>query len=136
MAAYTGAFVIKNALLKLGTTDFSNQVNKARLVPDVNVQTMRTLVPDGQVVDIDSAQWTLELSGIQDYETGGLADYLRDNAGNLVTATVAPRNSVGKQSWSIQVMCLPVPVGGEQGEFAVFDVELPCSGQPTLGALA
>lgn len=136
MTAYTGGFVIKNALLTLEGTDFSNQVSKARLVPEVNVQTMRTLVPDGQIVDIDSAQWTLELTGVQDHETGGLADYLTDNAGTLVTAVVAPRNGTGKAKWTIEVMCLPVPVGGDQGEWATIDVELPCSGQPVKGTVA
>lgn len=136
MTAYTGGFVIKNALLSLEGTDFSNQVNKARLVPDVNVQTMRTLVPDGQIVDIDSPVWTLELSGVQDYETGGLADFLRDNAGTLQTAILAPRNASGKQKWTIEVMCLPVEIGGTTGEWATFDAEFPCSGQPVPSTVA
>lgn len=136
MAAYTGGFVLKNALLTLEGTDFSNQVSKARLVPDVNVQTMRTLVPDGQIVDIDSAVWTLELSGVQDHETGGLADFLSDNAGTLQTLVLAPRNAAGKAKWTIEVMCMPVDVGGEQGEWTTFDVELPCQGQPVKGTVA
>ena len=136
MTAYTGAHVIKNALVKFASTDFSNQCAKARLVPDVNVQTMRTLVPDGQIVDIDSAQWTLELSGVQDHETGGLAAYLNAHAGTLVEVEIAPRNSTGKKSFVIDVMCMPVPIGGGQGEWATFDIELPCSGQPTAGTVA
>jgi hypothetical protein len=135
MTAYTGGFVLKNALVKFASTDFSNQVTKARLVPEVNVQSMRTLVPDGQITDIDSPVWTLELSGVQDYETGGLADYLRDNSGSLVTVIVAPVNTSGKQQWTVSVRCLPVAVGGAQGEWALFDVELPVQGQPTLGTV-
>lgn len=135
MTAYTGGFVIKNALVKFASTDFSNQCTRARLVPDVNVQTMRTLVPDGQITDIDSPQWTLELSGVQDYETGGLADYLRDNSGTLVTVIVAPVNTSGKQQWTVSVRCLPVEVGGTTGEWATFETELPVQGQPTLGTV-
>ena len=135
MTAYTGGYVLKNALVKFASTDFSNQCSKARLVPEVNVQTMRTLVPDGQITDIDSPVWTLELSGVQDYETGGLADYLRDSSGTLVTVVIAPVNTTGKQQWTVSVRCLPVEVGGEQGSFATFDVELPVQGQPTLGTV-
>jgi hypothetical protein len=135
MTAYTGGYRIKDALVKFASTNFGNQVKKARLVPDVKASTYQTLVPDGQIVDIDAPVWTLELAGVQDYEAGGLADYLRDNSGTLQTVVIAPRNATGKQQWTVSVMCLPVPVGGEQGQWAEFDVELPVQGQPALGTV-
>jgi hypothetical protein len=136
MAAYTGAIVMKNALVKQSTTDYGNQVSKARLVPDSNIQTMRTLVPDGQIVDVDSPVWTLELAGVQDHESGGLAAYLTANAGTLVDLVIAPNNATGKVQWTVSVMALPVEFGGETGQFATFDVSLPVSGQPTAGTIS
>lgn len=135
MPAYAGAFVIRNALVKFGATDFSNQCAKARLVPDTPVQTMRTLVPDGQVVDVDSTVWTLELSGLQDWETGGLAAFLNSNAGTLQTVVIAPVNTTGKKQATVSARMVPVPFGGDQGEYAQFDVELAVQGQPTFGAV-
>jgi hypothetical protein len=132
--AYTNYTVYKNAIVKFGGTDYTNQCNKARLVPDVNVQTMRTLVPDGAIVDIDSAVWTLELEGLQDNETGGLAAYFLANAGSLVTAIIAPASGTGKKQATVSVRLVPVAFGGEQGEILKFDVELPVQGQPTFAA--
>lgn len=135
MPAYAGAYVIRDALVKFASTDFTNQVDKARLVPEVNVQTRRTLVPDGQVTDIDSPVWSLELAGLQDYEAGGFADFLRDNSGQLVSVEIAPRNASGKQKWTVMVRCMPIEVGGESGKWAEFETTLPVQGQPTLGTV-
>jgi hypothetical protein len=133
--AYTAAFRLKNCLVKFAAVDYSNQCTKARLVPDVNVQTMRTLVPDGQITDIDSAVWTLELSGVQDHETGGLAAFLLANQGTLQTVIIAPVNTTGKKQATVSVRIMPPPFGGSQGEWSEFDMELPVQGQPTFAAV-
>jgi hypothetical protein len=134
MTAYVGAFVIKNALVKFASTDYTNQCTKAILVPDTPSQTIRTMVPDGQVTDTDSTVWTLQLEGLQDWETGGLALYFNTNAGSLVTAIVAPVAGTGKKQATVSVKIKPVPFGGEAGDFAKFDVELDVQGQPTFAA--
>ena len=135
MAAYAGAFVIRNALVKFGATDFTNQTTKARLVPDTPIQTMRTLVPDGQITDVDSAMWSLELTGVQDWETGGLAAFLNTNQGTLQTVIIAPVAGTGKKQATVSVRCIAVPFGGDQGAFATFDVTLAVQGQPTFAAV-
>ena len=134
MAAYAGAFVIRDAVVKFAAVDYTNQCTRARLVPDTPIQVQRTLVPDGQVTDVDSTAWTLELSGLQDWETGGLAAYLNTNKGTLVSVTIAPRKGVGKQQAVISVRIMPPPFGGTQGEFAAFELEMPCDGQPVITA--
>lgn len=135
MTAYAGAFVMRNALVKFASTDFTNQVNKARLVPDVNTQIMRTLVPDGQITDVDSAEWTLELSGVQDWEASGLAAYLNTNSGTLVSVVIAPVNTSGKKQATVSVRIMPVEFGGTEGEWASFDVSLPVQGQPVFASV-
>lgn len=135
MAGYAGAYVLRDALLTLGDTEFQAQVNRARLVPDTPIQQMRTLVPDGVITDVDSSTWVLELQGVQDWETGGLAAYLNTNAGELVEFELAPRNATGKKMATGSVRALPVPFGGDQGEFATFEVELPVDGAPTFSTV-
>ena len=132
MTAYTGAFVLRDALLKLGGTTYSNQVWKARLVPDTPIVQQRTLVPDGTISDVDSATWTLELEGLQDFEATGLAAYLHTNAGAQVAFELAPRNTVGKVKVTGTVIAVHPEIGGEQGDFAKFEIELPLIGQPTF----
>jgi xanthine dehydrogenase molybdopterin-binding subunit B len=134
MAAYAAAFVIRNALVKFAAVDYSNQCSKARLVPDVNVQTMRTLVPDGQITDVDSAVWTLELSGVQDHETGGLSAFLQTNQGTLQTVIIAPVAGTGKKQATVSVRIIPGPFGGDQGSWATLDLSMPVQGQPTFAA--
>jgi hypothetical protein len=135
MAAHTGAFVMRDALLKLGGTNFTNQTWKAVLTPDTPIVQQRTLVPDGTISDVDSATWVLELEGLQDYESGGLAAYLRTNAGAQVTFELAPKNTAGKTKASGTVIAVYAPIGGEQGEFAQFEIELPVIGTPTFGTV-
>jgi len=135
MAAYGGAFVMRDALVIFDETEFQNQVTKARLVPDQNIQTLRTLVPDGTITDVDSAMWTLELSGVQDWETTGLAKYLHTHAGELVEVTIAPKNATGKQQAVCTVRVIEPPFGGDQGAFAIIELELPVQGQPVFSAI-
>lgn len=131
MAGYAGAFVMRDGLLKFGSTDFTAQVDRVRLVPETPTQTWRSLVPDGVATDVDSAAWTLELQGVQDHESGGLADYLYDNAGDLVTFEVAPVRGSGKVKFTGSARAVAVPFGGDRGEFATFEVSLQVDGAPT-----
>lgn len=136
MTAPAGAYVIRDATVSVASTDYANQVTKARLVPDTPVQTVRTMVPDGQVSDVDSTLWTLELSGIQDWTNSqGLADALNDNKGTQISVVLTPRNGTGKPRATVTVIAMPVEFGGEQGQFAMFDVSLPVVGQPTFGVV-
>jgi hypothetical protein len=136
MPAYAGAFLIKDALVKFGSTEYTNQCSTARLVPEVNTQTMRTLVPDGQVTDIDTPVWTLEIKGLQDHETGGLAAFLQANHGTTSSVTIAAAKGTGKRQATITVRLVPPPFGGETGEWSEMDLEFPCQGQPTFAAQA
>jgi hypothetical protein len=132
MAAPAGAFVMRNASVKFAGTEYANQVSKVRFVPDTPIQTMRTLVPDGIVQDIDSTAWTLELSGIQDLTVAqGLARYLFDNEGTTVACLVQPKATAGVVV-GCNVILVPAELGGEQGDWAQFEIELPVVGKPTL----
>jgi len=136
MPAPTGAYVIRNALVKIGSTTYTNQVTKARLVPDTPVQTLRTLVPDGAVTDVDSTAWTLELSGVADWTNAtGIADALNDAAGALITMTIAPKNLTGQMQAVVSCYAIPPEFGGEQGEWNLFELELPVVGFPVFSAL-
>lgn len=133
MAAPTGAYVLKDVLLTIEGTDFANQVAKVRFVPEVTRETMKTLVPDGVVNDVTTT-WTLELTGVQDHETGGLAKFMMDNAGTAQTVVFGPRKGTGKRQATAEVVMQPVDFGGEQGQWNTFEVTLGVNGVPTFGA--
>ncbi|MDW3849656.1 hypothetical protein NMK34_23870 [Micromonospora sp. BRA006-A] len=136
MPAAAGAHVIKNAVVTIDGVEYANQVNKARLVPDQPIQTMRTLVPDGVVQDVDSPVWTFEISGLQINVAGGLAKALRDANGGEVDVVLQPRAGTGQATATFTVLALMPEFGGDQGEWATQELELPVVGQPVFGTSA
>lgn len=121
--------VMRNSLVTFGANEYTAQVTKARFVPDTQTQTLKTLVPDGVISDVDDPSWTLELEGPSDWTASqGLARYLNENAGTTVTVSVTPRT--GGVALSCDVVLVSVPFGGSQGEWEMFEVEMPCNGQP------
>lgn len=136
MPAPTGAHVYRNALVTVESVEYANQVTKARLVPDTPIQTVRTLVPDGAVQDIDSTVWTFELSGLQINATGGLAKALRDAAGTELDIVLQPKAGFSQPTATFTVIALPAEFGGDQGSFLMTELELPVVGAPVFGTSA
>jgi len=139
MTAITGHIgVMKNSLVEIEAVDYANQLTRARLVPDTPSQTTRVLVPDGTVTDVDSASWTFEIAGLQKQATGGLASVLNAaTPGDLLDVVFEPSKSVsGQPHYVFQVVAKPVPIGGDQGNQATFEVVLEVIGQPVKTAIA
>lgn len=136
MPAYANAHVMRDASVTIDTVEYANQVTKARLVPDTPVQTLRTLVPDGTINDVDSASWVLELSGVQSTKTGGLAKALNDAAGTEIDVVIQPKNGTGEDTATVVALAVAVEFGGTQGQFRTFEVTLPVVGEPTFGTSA
>lgn len=132
MPAPTGAHVMRNATVTVNGTQYANQVTRARLVPDTPIQTQRTLVPDGQVQDVDSTVWTFELSGLQIWVTGGLAYALNEAAGDEVDVVLEPSEGSNQDKATFTIKAFPVEYGGEQGAFRMFEAEFPVVGQPVF----
>ncbi|WP_420123206.1 hypothetical protein [Nakamurella sp.] len=133
MPAATGAHVYKNAVVTIDSVEYANQLNKARLVPEQPIQTMRTLVPDGVVQDVDSPVWTFELSGLQINVAGGLAKALRDANGGEIDIVLQPKAGVGQANATFTVIALMPEFGGEQGNWLTQELSLPVVGQPVFG---
>lgn len=131
MAAYADAHVMRNPIITIDSVEYANQCTKARFVPDTPVQTLRTFDPAGTLQDIDSTTWTLELSGVQSWKTGGLAKALWDAKGTEITVTVQPKTGTGEDTMTATIIAMPTEFGGEQGQFRVFDATFPVVGEPT-----
>jgi hypothetical protein len=136
MPAPANYVVYKNASITIDGDEFANAVTRARLVPEVNKQTLRTLVPDGVIVDIDSPVWTFELTGVQIWAADGIAKALHDAAGTQVEIVLAPKVGTGNPEATFTVIAEPVPFGGAQGEILTFEQELAVVGQPTFGTVS
>lgn len=133
MPAPTGARVYRDALITVDGVDYANQLNKARLVPDQPIQTVRTLVPDGAVQDADSVVWTWELAGLQIDIAGGLAAYLRTASGANIAVVLQPKTGVGLPKATFTALALMPEFGGDQGSFLPISLTLPVIGGVVFG---
>jgi hypothetical protein len=134
MPAATGAIVYRDALVTIATVEYANQTIKARLVPDVPIQTVRTLVPDGAISDVDSPVWTFEVSALQINGAGGLALALRSaTLGSTLACILQPKTGSSLPKATFNIMALPVPFGGDQGAYLTFDAVFPVIGAPVFG---
>lgn len=124
--------VLKDSEVLIEGTDYANQMTRSRLVPEVPVQTIRTLVPDGNISDVDSPAWTWEIAGIQKLATGGLLKLLNDaTPGDLLDVVWQPlKDVVGQPQYAFTVKAKPGPIGGDQGAFATFEMVLELEGEP------
>jgi hypothetical protein len=131
MAAPTGAYVLKDALVTIEAQDYALQCTSVVLTPDQPTQTIRTMVPDGIVNDTDTAVWTCSINGVQDYtEAQGLARLLTDMSGEKIDIEFEPKK--GGVKATVTATAKAVPFGGEQGAFVTFSVDLLCDGQPVF----
>lgn len=131
MAAPAGAYVLRDALFTVEGTDYANQCTSVIMTPEQETQTLKTMVPDGIVQDVDTATWTLNINGIQDYVTAqGLARFLTENSGQQIDIVFEPKK--GGVSATVTAVAKATPFGGEQGAFTTFDLQLPMIGEPVF----
>lgn len=118
-------FVLRNPVITIGGVSYTGQLTRARLVPDVQRQVGKTLDPNTVYVDVDSPSWMLQLTGYQGWENaGGICDFLNDNHGLSVAVVLTPRPGTGNKSAAFNAIAQTVDFGGEQGQWALFEVEL------------
>jgi hypothetical protein len=127
----TAPGVIRDGVLTIEATDYVGSVKVARLVPETDVTSYPVWSSSQTKTDVGNAVWSLELEGVQDHTTGGLAKLLTDNHGVALTFVIAPFNSVGERKATVEVMGQAVEFGGETGALADFSVTLGVIGQPT-----
>jgi len=137
MAVVEGVYVLRDASITVETVAYPNQLTVARLVPDTPMQQLRTLVPDGAIVDVDSAVWTLELTIVQKNNTGGLVKVLRAaTPGAELDVVLTPKNLTGEDVATFVILAMPAPFGGEQGAFPTAEMVFPVKGQPVFTSVA
>lgn len=128
-----GAFLMRNASTTFDTTEYKSQLTKAELVPDTAVEQLKTLDPNTVHTDVDSATWTFEIAGVQDWVVAqGLSDFLHDNHGERVEVVLQPRPGGGQRIATFTVVAMSPNFGGEQGSWALMELSLPVDGVPAF----
>jgi hypothetical protein len=134
MPAYPRAHVVKRHLFELDGVDYSNQLQTVLLTPNSETQSYRIAVPDGNVTDNDSATWTIQLIGIQDFGTGSLGAALRAGNGLDMDFVYEPNvtDNGGDDHVEGVMKGAPIPIGGTAGQFRTFDMSFGVSGEPLV----
>lgn len=111
-------------------TNYQCQLRSVVMTPDVNIERIKTLCPDGQYSNVDDPEWNLDLGYLmgEDADNGSLADFLLENQGEKMPFWFAPTS--GGPGYTGIVTIVPGPIGGEQGSFSEQSVSLPIDGQP------
>lgn len=132
MAAYARAHVMKNATVTIDSVEYKSQLSTVLLTPDQPIQQLRVLSPTDTLTDADTAVWTCQLVGVQDFGTGSLGAALRSASGTFVSLVFQPKAGTGQDKITASIMALDIPIGGEQGAWRTFDMTFPVQGSPTI----
>lgn len=128
-----GAFVMRNASTTFDTTEYKSQLTRAELVPSTETQQLKTLDPATVHSDVDNASWTFNIAGVQDWVVSqGLADFLHANHGQVAEVVLQPKPGAGQRIATFDVICMSPNFGGEQGSWALMELELPVDGTPVF----
>lgn len=124
--------ILNDIVLQFGADNYEAHVAKARLVPTVPQALWKGMTPAAIKPLVGTPVWALELLYGQDWVTAGaLSDYLMTNIGQTKTVILKPKKpTTTGPTFTINVVCLPGPIGGELNTVATGDVSLPCEGQP------
>lgn len=111
-------------------TNYKCQLRSVVLTPDVNVERIKTLCPDGQFSNVDDPEWNLDIGYLMGTDSAdpSLADFLLENQGEQMPFYFAP--IAGGAGYTGEVTAVPGPIGGDQGSFSEQTVSLPIDGQP------
>jgi hypothetical protein len=126
-------FIMRNAIVQLGTDDFAAAVSRAELVPSGGTSDFKGLKTSAVFTYPQATTWALELDYAQDWGTSGsLSSYLFDHIGEVVPAVIDPDDlsTSGGTSWACEVAITAGAVGGAVDAVATASVSLGVVGQP------
>lgn len=105
-------FLMGNATITIGGTDYAGQVSAAVFTPTSSIVTWKGLDPDAVFTFPTNATWTLDLTYAQDFTTDAtLAMYLLEHEGETIEDVVfAP--IAGGRSFTADITIAPGSIGG------------------------
>lgn len=125
-------FIMRNAIVQLGTDDFAAAVSSATLTPSGGTADFKGLKPPAVFTFPQAVTWSLELVYAQDWGTdASLSMYLFAHIGEVVPAIINPDDqTAGTTSWACDVAITAGAVGGAVDAVATATVALGVVGQP------
>ena len=124
--------ILNDMVLQIAADNYEASVSKAQLDPTTPTTTWRGLTPAAIYQLAGTPVWALSLDYAQDHVTANsLSQYLQTNAGQQKTVMLKPKKpSTTGPTYTIDVIIVPGPIGGQVDTIAVGSVTLPAIGQP------
>jgi hypothetical protein len=136
-------FVFKKPAIKLGTTgssvDIACAANQLVVEADQDENTIETFC--GTYQSYKNPLWTITVTSLSSFGTGGLWNALQPLAGTLQAFEILPDGAkvVGPDNPAMRGTCYvkwPAFLNGTVGEASEFDLELGVQGTPTFSTVA
>jgi len=129
-------FVLKDAVMTLGTDEYQSHVSTVHFTPSVNTVTWIGLTPSSAFSDVFSPTWACELALAQDWTTtNSLANYLLTNAGQTKVAVFKPKGiTTGSPIFTATLTLVPPEIGGDVNTVQVASVTCGVVGAPVKSA--
>jgi hypothetical protein len=122
-------FVLKDAVLKVGSDNFEASVSQVEITPTNSTTTWAGLTPTAVFSAVGASTWAVTFSGAQDWEDeDSLANLLLDGEGDTETLDFYPVN--GGAGFRVTVTLVAPQIGGTVNGVPVFTVTLPVQGKP------
>jgi len=112
---------------------FAAHTTATSLVPSYSDGDVLNLLDGSTETEVDEETWALEGTFRQQLETDAIEDWCLTNAGEEMTFTFTPVDSVSK-SYTGTVKIRAVNIGGDVKTKNTSDFSFPVNGRPTLGA--
>ncbi|MGO2091381.1 MAG: hypothetical protein ACTH34_05875 [Microbacterium gubbeenense] len=122
--------------LTLGATgdmrQFAAHTTATSLVPSYSDGDVLNLLDGSTETEVDEETWALKGTFRQQLETDAIEDWCLTNAGEEMTFTFTPVDSVSK-SYTGTVKIRAVNIGGDVKTKNTSDFSFPLNGRPTIG---
>ncbi len=125
--------ILNDIDLKIAADNYEASVNRAELVPTTPTVQWKGMTPAAIKNIAGTPTWMLNVDFAQDHVTASsMSQYLLGNVGTIKTVTLKPKKGAGPTAplYTIDVLILPGPIGGQLDQLATGSVSLPCNGQP------
>jgi hypothetical protein len=124
--------VLKDVILTIGGSDYEKHVSGVMFTPKSGQIAWQGLTPAASFTDASVAEWSCDLSYVQDWETDdSLSQYLFAHEGETIAATFKPKRGSGP-TFTASLVITPGAIGGQVNSYATTTVTLGCSGRPVL----
>lgn len=126
--------ILSDIDFKVDADNYEAGVSRVELVPTTPTVQWKGMTPGSAKNLAGDPAWVCNVDYAQDHVTAAsLSQYLQANAGQIKTVKLQPKKGATgtAPTYTVDVLLLAGPIGGQGDTIATGSVSMPCNGQPT-----